>query len=167
MAKVIKKSIDKNSGLFSLGQLEAVTGKSARTIRKRLAGLPPISKTGRGHLYESRLAFPMIYEPDFAGKTQAPESAGGYNSDYDKNRLQAAKATRAEIDLAKIRGELVEIDSVVKEVEKEYIYVRAAFLSIPTKLAKSLSVMDDPAEIQEELESAINESLSHLQKDKD
>lgn len=79
-----------------------------------------------------------------------------------KARKELAQAEMAEMKLAQMKDDLVEVSEVVKVVEEEYALVRTAMIRLPSKSASALSVMDDPADIQQELQTQVDEILSNL-----
>ena len=156
----------------SISQLSDFTGRDRRTINKRIKTfLKPIGQKQGASLYDSKTACELIVRPDIEdlvrrelAVTETPDHAGGYDETVDKNRLQRAKAEMEELKLQEKKGELVPVDEILPEIEKEYSLVRTTLLAIPIKKAKALSVMEDPADIQIELEDSINEALEHLEK---
>ena len=145
--------------LLSISQLSEVTGKDRRTITKRLAGVEPHSTEGRAVIYSAPEAISLI---------MASDTVAG----LDKKLLQAevgleiARQAKMEIEVGKLRGELVSVEDVAKAVEKEYSFVRAQFRSIPSKLAKPLSMVQEPNEVYKQLDEAINDCLAELTVDK-
>ena len=83
---------------------------------------------------------------------------------YDEARTRkvAAEAEIAELDLAKIRGELAPVSEVVKAWEDVLAAMKAKLLALPTKVGPALSAEDDAAVIQSRLEEEIKECLDEL-----
>lgn len=154
---------------LSISRISELTGKDRRTVSKRLSGLMPISGHKGAKLYDSEQALKLVFLPDIENELktkitveQAPDHAGGYDGTVDENRIKRAKAEKLELELSEKRGELVAVEDIVKEVRKEYNFVRTNLLSIPSKAARSLSIVDDPALIQEKLDFYINDVLKAL-----
>ena len=93
-------------------------------------------------------------------------STGGVKlgSTYDQVRTQkmAAEAQIAEIELAKVRGELVTAEEVVTAWIDVVGAVKAKLLSIPTKAAPILANEESAGGCQIILEDLINEALEEL-----
>jgi len=83
---------------------------------------------------------------------------------YDRVRTQkmAAEAQIAEIELAKVRGELVTAEEVVTAWIDVVGAVKAKLLSIPTKAAPILANEESAGGCQIILEDLINEALEEL-----
>jgi hypothetical protein len=143
---------------LSLSQLSDITGKDRRTVAKRLAAVKPHSEKGRAILYDAPEAIEAIFLSD---------SVEG----MDKKLLRVELAVEEErlqklrIENGRSLGELVAVDQVAKAVEKEYSFVRAQVRSIPSKMAKPLSMVTDPNEIYSRLTDAVDECLTELTMD--
>lgn len=145
--------------IVSINQLMDITGQSFRTIKKRLETLSPDSEDGRSIFYDSHKAMPLLYANE---NSRSTENQLGKESLL----LERAKREKAEIEVQKLKGEVVFIEEVAKVVEKEYTYVRAQLRSIPSKLAKPLSMLTDPHMVHERLQEAVDECLTELAADK-
>jgi hypothetical protein len=143
---------------LSINQLSELTGKDRRTIKKRLADVAVHETTATSIIYDTHLALPVLF-----GLTDTENAEARLQE--EKIKFEAARAERTEIEVAKIKGELVSIEEVAKTVELEYTYVRAHLVSIPSKAAKTLSLIDDPALVKARLEEYINEALVELSAD--
>jgi phage terminase Nu1 subunit (DNA packaging protein) len=67
---------------------------------------------------------------------------------HQRTRLQRANADLRELDLAKRRGEMVELEAIRNAVFDLILASKARFLSIPTKMAASLARITKPANIK-------------------
>ena len=112
----------------------------------------PCAKRGATSLYYLPEVLDFRFGPD--GQKLDPSQ--------EKARLDHTRRQIVELQLAKLRGDLVEVGDVCKEVEKEYIAVRQGLLAIPSKLANQLVPLDSPAEIQGLLMDAFTEALKEL-----
>ena len=81
------------------------------------------------------------------------------NPQQEKALLDRAKREREEINLAKLRGEVVEIEAIANAFQTELVNLRQRLFSLPSKLAKPLAGVDDPAEIQDIIFKSIEEAL--------
>lgn len=93
-------------------------------------------------------------------------STGGVKlgSSYDEARTRKvnAEAEIAELELAKVRGELVIAEDVVKAWDDVLSALKGKLLSIPTKAAPVVSAEPDAGSCQKILEDLINEALEEL-----
>jgi len=97
---------------------------------------------------------------------QAYANAVGSSSDWDleeaRRRREAAEAALKEMELAKARGEVVEIEAVADIVGDDYSRVRARLLSIPPKCAPLAIRAESVMEIREILDDGIRAALDEL-----
>lgn len=82
-----------------------------------------------------------------------------------RRRKLAAEAAHAELDLAKRRGELVEIAEVAAAVGDDYTNLRAKLLALPVRLAPQCVGITNTAEVQATVEKFIHEALEELVSD--
>lgn len=144
---------------LSISQLSEITGKDRRTVSKRLAAITPQSEAGRAILYDAPAAIEAIFLSDSVEgmdkKLLRVELA------VEEERLQKLK-----IENGRSLAELVPVEQVAKAVEKEYSFVRAQVRSIPSKMAKPLSMVTDPNQVYTRLQEAVDECLTELTMDK-
>ena len=93
-------------------------------------------------------------------------STGGVRlgSSYDEARTRKvnAEAEIAELELAKVRGDLVVVDDVVQVWAEVVSALKGKLLSIPTKAAPVVSAEPDAGICQAILEDLVNEALEEL-----
>jgi phage terminase Nu1 subunit (DNA packaging protein) len=154
---------------LSISKIAELTGKDRRTVTKRLSGIKPAEVIKGAKNYESSIALAAVLSPDFEleirnkiSAEKTPDHAGGYDGTVDDNRIKRAKAEKLEMEVAERRRELIPINEIISEVEKEYGFIRTNLMSIPAKNAKILSELDSPAEIQKVLDASIFEVLKSL-----
>jgi len=80
----------------------------------------------------------------------------------EKAKLDRLRAEKAEIELQKTKGDVVDISDVCAEIEKELVAVRQRMLAIPNKLATSILLAKDPSEAQDMIEASIVEALEDM-----
>jgi phage terminase Nu1 subunit (DNA packaging protein) len=80
--------------------------------------------------------------------------------DAEKTRLAAAQADKHELENAVRRGELLSIESISKAWSYVITSVRAKLLSLPTKCAPELAMMNDPGSIRDRLTTELHAALS-------
>lgn len=78
-----------------------------------------------------------------------------------KRRREVALALKAELELAKERGQLVVIDDLMDEFSAALVQVRAGLVSMPSRLSGLLAHQDEDS-ITEKLDSEISDLLEHL-----
>lgn len=83
---------------------------------------------------------------------------------YDEARTRkvAAEAAIAELELAKIRGDLADVSAVVSAWEDVLAALKGKLMSIPTKMGPVFAADDDALSIQSKLEAQIRECLDEL-----
>jgi hypothetical protein len=138
---------------MNISQLIELTGLNDRTVRKRLKTLNPVREDGRAKFYDTKEALTLLY-PTVAAELQR-----------ENLLFERAKRKKAEIEVAKLSGELIPIAVIAREVSKEYSIVRTQVRSLPTKLAKALAITTDPVEVQSRLTKAIDDVLTELSAD--
>jgi phage terminase Nu1 subunit (DNA packaging protein) len=146
---------------LSITQISEMCGLDRRTVKKRLASLKVHLVEGKSHLYDMFEANSMLYGTSTSdhGDTLAQMSR-------EELRLETAKADKVELEVGRMKSELVSIEEVATVVEREYGAVRAGILSMPSKVAQDLVLMDQFVGIKNYLEDAINEILTELSADK-
>ena len=149
--------IDFKSMSVSGVQLGHVLGLShGRISQLEQKGLFTRDKDKRFPLCESVISYTTFTRK--GAKKNSPDAS------YEKARARKMEASAdiEEMNAAKRRGELVEIDQVVDIVEKEYGIVRTKIFSIPNKIALDIFSCESPQQVQETLIDQINEALSEL-----
>lgn len=83
-----------------------------------------------------------------------------------KTRLTKARADKAEIELAEIKGELARTDVILDIVAEEYATVRTNLQGVSSKCANKLLHQDNIAVITDIIEKEIYNALRDLKYDK-
>jgi len=146
--------------LWSISALSVELGMDRRTVAKKIAAVKPAEDGPSGKLY--RLADVLQAMATAAVADQRP-------ADFDdaKTRKMTADAVLAEIEVAKVRGQVVDVDVMAKAVASDYASVRARLLALPTKLTPLIVPMTDPTEVRDTIERAVAEALEELTVDRD
>lgn len=146
--------------LWSISALSVELGMDRRTVAKKIAAVKPAEEGSSGKLY--RLADVLQAMATAAVADQRP-------ADFEdaKTRKMTADAVLAEIEVAKVRGQVVDVDVMAKAVAGDYALVRARLLALPTKLTPLVVPMTDPAEVRDTIERAVAEALEELTVDRD
>lgn len=138
---------------FSVRELCDITRKSDKTIKKKLETLAPTPGPKGAKLYDSAQALNLIYA-----------DVGDLST--ERAKLTVLQQQKAEIEIGKLRGELISFDDVLNLVGRQYSSVRAKLMAQPTALAKILANEIDPAKVKQTLEDWIVEALTELTADK-
>jgi phage terminase Nu1 subunit (DNA packaging protein) len=127
-------------------------------------GCPFVQKGGQGKSW----VFDVPEVVAWRERQVAQQAVGDTKSldlDEARRRKLAAEAAMSELDLAKRKGELIEIEEVAAVVGDDYANVRAKLLSLPTKLGPQLIGVEEPAEAMKLVERAVTEALEELTAD--
>ncbi len=113
--------------MISGSKLAALTGKSWRTIQRRLtaAGIEPQIR-GKAHLFNSVAALQTIFEVD--------RDSGELDLSAERARLAKLQADRIDVDLRVRRGELLERDHALDEFGGLVSNARARLIQLPYQL---------------------------------
>lgn len=141
-----------------LAKLFGVTDRYIQKLAKE--GVIPKAERGKYDLARCVQAYVKYLQDRAFGKD--PSVAGLTDA---RGRLVAAKAEREALELAVLKGQLVQIDDVIPAIEQEYTRCRQRLLSIPTKAAPQVAHMTNPGQVAEYLKQAISEALSELVSD--
>ncbi len=119
-----------------------------------------IKRDARG-IYHFRTAIQGIYDAQLAiiNKKKGPEDE---ESNGLEIREQRAKTEKAEIELAKLKGELVSADDVKSSAFEKARQIRNAFENIPSRLSAILAAETDPHKIKLALDKEIKQTLEVL-----
>ncbi len=91
-----------------------------------------------------------------------PGVTADYDLDKERARLAAAQANKAELELAKLQGELIPTDIVSRAWQKLCLEMRAKVLAIPVKAAPKVVLMKDPKEAHGYLKAHCHDSLESI-----
>lgn len=148
--------IVENQGKASIAELQRLTGVDRATIGKRIAHISPEFGTKGAKLYEVRQVLPLI---------MAQKSADG---DESKDRKAAADAEKAELIVARLRGELVPVADM-KEAAAELI--KTMYQQIvrvqPGIIASEVVGMTDAVEIEVKIRESISKIFDDLRSSPD
>lgn len=143
---------------FSISQLAQITGKDRATLAKRLENCKPYQERKNAKIYDAHEVLPIIFAAEnFKGMSKKIEQVS-----YE---IEKEKLRKVRMENERRSGQLVEIDEVARVVEKEYIFIRAQFKSIPSRLSKPLSMESDPLIVNKVLTETIDEILMELVSD--
>jgi hypothetical protein len=147
-----------NDRFLSMSQLANFTGVDRRTVKDRIAGLNVHSGAGNAHLYDSREALPLILLPTSQTTDEKLLAA-------ERLKYEAARAERMQLQVARIRGEQVDIEAVGTLVDQQYAYVHAGFVTLGNRLADELRNIDERHKIKRILDDEVNTILTAMSAD--
>lgn len=143
---------------LSINQLSKVTGKDRSTISKRLEELEPYKEDGRAKIYDAHEAIAVIFAQE-AGKGLHKKTQ---QIEYE---IEKEKLNKIRMDNEVKQQKLLYIEDVVRTVEKEYMFIKAQFKAMPSRLSKTLSITSNPIEVNKVLMDEINSILTELSSD--
>ena len=150
-----------NDNLLNLQNVADMLGVVAHTVRHYVnhKGLPVLRRGSKGQAWEFDKQ--AVLEWHFAN-TKPDENNESF--DEARTRKMRAEASMAELEYSKRKSELVEVKAVADIVAGEYGIVRARFLNMAKKLCPMLQGLTIE-EMQEVVDSEVNEVLAELQED--
>ncbi len=138
-------------------QIATMTGIAPQTVTKRLVGLEPVGRNGRARLYDSRKALAMVFE------ARLRTGGDGLNLQEEQARSAAARADKIEMENDVQRRNLIPAERITKALERVFAKSRSKLLSIPTRAAPVVALMDNAAEVQAVLLDNVAEALRELE----
>ena len=141
--------------LVNMDNLTNLTGITRRTIQKRLIDIIPVVEKGRGHWYESKEVLPILLGLQKAGEDKK-------TLESERTRLASAQATKTELEVEVIKGNLIPADHVKEVVDTMLSSFRSKLLSLPTKAAHAVLPLADHAEAESVLRDYVYEALQEL-----
>ena len=141
--------------LVNIDQLTNLVGMTRRTISKRLIDIVPVVEKGRGHWYESKEVLPVLLGLHKGG--EEPKTL-----ETERTRLASAQATKTELEVEVIKGNLIPADHVKEVVDTMLSSFRSKLLSLPTKAAHAVLPLADQAEAENVLKEYVYEALQEL-----
>lgn len=150
---------------ITLKELAESTRLQTRTLQYMVAREPGVLVTrikGKVTQYDlgSCVANLLKREREKAARAAAPKNASD-----SRDRLLAAQAEQAELQVKKMRGELIPPAVAAAENQRWMDIVRARFTAIPGRLAPQMVELPTAPIAQAKLEDAINEALRATQRD--
>ena len=136
----------------SISGLSDLTGFDRRTIAKRLADLPCDDRGKGGKYYRSDHALSRLY----TGQGDLLEPA------QEKAMLDAARRRLADLEYAKRRGDLMQVENVFRALDVAATAFRNQLETIPGRFASTFAAETDARKIETELLREIHASLNHV-----
>lgn len=137
------------------------TGYSRKTVDEKLAEL--FGASGQRPEVEDFTKSVIGSLGKVASGRSSPElSEGELDPNQQRARKDAAHADKLEMENDVRRGELLEASQVREAWVQLCSNIRASSLSLPSRVAKELSAMDDPRDVQIRLDEEVRSTLKTL-----
>jgi len=150
---------------YGKAELAQCLGVSLPTVGQWIRkGCPYVEKGGVGKKWLFDSAEVIAWREEQV-TLQALGDTQSLDIEEARRRKLAAEATMAELELAKRRGEVIEIDQVASVIGDDYANVRAKLLALSTKLAPQLVGVESLGECQQLIERGVTEALEELTAD--
>lgn len=143
--------------LYSISALAVELGMDRRTVAAKLKDLQPAEVKGRVKKYK------MV---DALAAIRGGGAEGALDLSQETARLRRAQAEKTEIEVARLRGELLAGKEVARATAGYIIACRSRLLSMPPRLAQRAASLFgcDPREAEELLADGVHEALGELQR---
>lgn len=148
--------------IWGATQLAALLGQTTRNLQL-LAEKGVAVKDGRGK-YDVFATVRNVLNDLRTGSTEECLDAKA-RWEEERARLTAARADKAELELAILRGDAVLMPDVESLVSEEYGALRMALSQIPNKIARKVATEDSPAVCQGLITDGIEGALKVLTAD--
>lgn len=139
----------------SLFALAVDLNRDRRSLARAIEDLPP-------DVDEPHKKWKLHRVVTFLQGTQTPLGDVKLNLDQERARLAHAQAIRTEIEVSKLRGELIEVAAVFRVWGKVISDLRSRLLGLPTRAAPMLIGCRTMPKIRDELERQVYEALNEL-----
>ena len=154
-----------------------ISGYSVSAVEGMIAEGLPLTVTGgpgRPHKFDSARAIVWLLRRERERTRRETLAECGYEeteADGERraarastlnDRLQLAKVKREEIELAKLDGSVVEMETVETILTNLVATARARMLALPARLAPQCAVLNDAADVRKLLEDGVHEALEEM-----
>jgi hypothetical protein len=140
----------------NLSELAELTGKSWRTVKRRLndAGVQPIEKGKKSDIFDSAKALEAIY-------VVASVESATLDLQDERARLAKWQADKTEQEVELRAGRMLDLDAVVGWISDDYAIVKARLTQIPDAVSAALSA-DIAPRVSADVRTLIHEALAEL-----
>ena len=135
---------------WSLSGLAVELGRDRRTVAKILEGLEPASSDGRG---------PKYLMADVINKLIG---SGDLDATHEKARKDKALADKTELQVAQMRGDLLDAEDVAQVLGDHIVAARARLLTMALTLAPQVAIEPDVVKCRRLIEGVVHEALGEL-----
>jgi phage terminase Nu1 subunit (DNA packaging protein) len=139
---------------LSVNKISDLTGQDRRRVKRIAEAALTPEVQGRSHLYETCELIPLLFD------------SSGYEQHLDLTQERAwlakVQRERAEIELQKARGDVVDVNEITEAMAAAIGAARAQLLGLPHKLAPQLVAITDPGEAFNLLQATVHDALTEL-----
>ncbi len=139
--------------IMNLADLEVLTGKTFKTLKKRLENLEPVKVTPKGNFYDARQALPLLYES---------KKEGELDLSTERAKLANAQTEKTIIETDKLKEKYILVEDAYRDFSTVILNARAKLLLLPKKMAFDLKGITDTQVIEDRLEEYIYNALTEL-----
>jgi phage terminase Nu1 subunit (DNA packaging protein) len=139
---------------LAISELVQLLGISRQAIATHVAS-GVIVKTGPN-------SYDIKSVPAYCAHLRQLAADAGEELTPERVRFTRAKASREELRLAEMQGELVHVGSVVEEVSLVFVNIKQHLRGLPSKLAVPLHACPDARAVQVLLQAQIDQALEEL-----
>lgn len=142
-------------------EIADILGVSKPTIDNWIAkGLPVLKSGKRGKASEFDAG--ACHQWKLEQEQKLNQDHSGETHEEARTRKTVTEANLLDIELKRKRGEVVEIEDVVRVMRNHFISIRSGLLNLGKRLPPELLVMDNERDIKELLNTEIEETLTGL-----
>jgi terminase small subunit / prophage DNA-packing protein len=125
------------------------------------SGCPIIErgKTSQGHRLNTAHVIGWLRERE---RGAAGDGDGDSSQAAVRRRLTLAQAELAEMKAAERRGQMVAIEDVMPAIAEGLANVRSRLMAMPGRLAVTLALVSDPAQIERAIEDEVRGALTEI-----
>lgn len=167
-----KPSLDK----LTYNQLQQLTGTSYRKIKSLLedAEIEPVERDGNSVYFDPKQALPVIFEAQGFRTNQRndfemddspldhPDVNEVLNPAIQSARLSKARTEKTELEIAKLRGELIPLESVVFFVSSMIVAAKSKLRALPDRITENIMGYKDPIDAKIFFRKEIDKALIEL-----
>jgi hypothetical protein len=143
---------------WTVSGLSVELGIDRRTIGKKIANVAPVRIDGKSKYYRMADVVAAIYVNVSVGPTDGTK-------EDNEARLVKAKADEKELQVARLKGELIPTDEAKRRWASYIAGAKARLLSLPSKLAPAVIGVDKLNEVKNILSEGVRDVLTELSTD--
>ena len=129
-------------------------------------GMPKALKTPGKEVGDSRKKFNSVecikWYSERVSTTVEPEKKSKYDYNAEKSRLMHHQANNEALKEKVALGELVKVEEVINKWSQASLSMRNKLLTLPSRIAKISTTLNNEIEIQLEVENQIHQALNEL-----
>lgn len=135
-------------------EMSNMTGKTYRTIRKKISGLEPIRKEGGRLYFDTTVALPMIYKDN--------RQKEGLDLQQERAKLAKEQRKKTRLQNEEIEGKLINAEEAKEEWTKYILNCRAKLLALPNKITPQVANQSSHSQIHNIIKKNVYDALNEL-----